>query len=406
MSIFQQDAFFWRLIQLVRSLSTQTDHWQLYSDLLDECQNITHCDGATLYVLSTDETGSYLKYALVQNTSLQLCHKYRDLNESALPPIRIHSSDASKTQTRSIAAHCALEGKAICVEDVYRTPLYNTSGIKAFDDLFNYRTRSVLSVPVTRPGGEVLGVIQLINPQNPLCGTAAHYSDSQITIIESMSALLATLLEKEKADHAENSLLVRLSNKGHQEPVFERVLNEALSITGADGASIYWLKQDEQMTRLELAIMKNKSLGLNQAYSEEKPLNLHPLLLEKEGNPNLHNLATYTAITKHLINIDDAYNNTQFNFSGMKAFDEHYRYHSQSFLCAPLLTQQDDVIGVLQLINAKDPVSQKTIPFNPRLEPIIMALASYAALALENNLLHSSRIPITNPSSLCQNRAS
>ena len=91
--------------------------------------------------------------------------------------------------------------------------------------------------------------------------------------------------------------------------------------------------------------------------------------------------------SKQVVNIDDAYHNTTFDFSGMKIFDQQNQYYSKSFLSVPLLNHEQEVIGVMQLINARDSFSQEIIPFAQRLEPIVQALASYAALTLENDML-------------------
>ena len=110
-------------------------------------------------------------------------------------------------------------------------------------------------------------------------------------------------------------------------------------------------------------------------------------MLEVDGEPNLHNVATFTAISKQVVNIDDAYNNTTFDFSGMKNFDQQYSYHSKSFLSVPLLNHAQEVIGVMQLINARNAFNQDVIPFSTQLEPIVKGLASYAAMTLENDML-------------------
>lgn len=393
MAIFHQDAFFWRLINLTRSLSTETDKWKLFSSILNECQQITHCDGATLYLLEEDEAGPRLDYAMIQNNSLGLSQKFCEPGQSALTPIQIHDTDSDNNQTHSIAAYCALQGKSVCVEDVYSSNQFNISGIKSFDDLFDYRTRSVLSVPIIKPNKRVLGVIQLVNPQNPLSGTVAHYSDSQISIIEALAALLATILESAKLEHAEGELLVRLSQPKQTDAIFERVLDEAMRATKADGGTIYWFRQDAP-ARLEFVALKNSSLNLSYSALESATRDIAPLLLTENGEPNLQNVATFTAISKQVVNIDDAYNNTTFDFSGMKRFDQQYDYHSQSFLSVPLLNHAQEVIGVMQLINARNAFNQDVIPFSAQLEPLVKGLASYAAVTLENDmLLHAATSP-------------
>lgn len=86
------------------------------------------------------------------------------------------------------------------------------------------------------------------------------------------------------------------------------------------------------------------------------------------------------------MNIQNAYHDIRFDFSGMKAFDAAHRYHSRSFLSVPLIHHDGAVLGVLQLVNARDSDGQ-LVPFDERQEPIVQALASYAAIALDNQRL-------------------
>jgi len=399
MAIFHQDAFFWRLINLTRSLSAEADQWKLCSEILSECQQITCCDGATLYLREEDEAGARLDYAMIHNKSLGLNQNFCEAGQSALAPIRILDTDSDDQQAQSIAAYCALQGKSVRVEDVYASTRFNNSGIRAFDELFDYRTRSVLTVPVLKPGGKLLGVIQLVNPRNPLSGTVAHYSESQVAIIEALAALLATILESMRLQQAEGDLLVRLSKPIGTGAIFERVLDEAMQATRADGGTIYWYRCDAP-PRLEFVALKNISLQLSYTAFESDSHDIAPLLLEQNGEPNLQNVATFTAISKQVVNIDDAYNNTMFDFSGMKNFDQQNQYHSQSFLSVPLLNHAQEVIGVMQLINARAQ-DQEIIPFSPRLEPLVKGLASYAAMTLENDmLLHGNQAPLSNQAGL------
>ncbi|MEQ9126519.1 MAG: GAF domain-containing protein, partial [Alphaproteobacteria bacterium] len=73
-------------------------------------------------------------------------------------------------------------------------------------------------------------------------------------------------------------------------------------------------------------------------------------------------------------------------FSGTRAFDEANGYRSTSFLTLPLKDSRADVIGVLQLINAQD-ARGDVVAFPASIEPLAEALASQAAVALENRLL-------------------
>lgn len=180
-----------------------------------------------------------------------------------------------------------------------------------------------------------------------------------------------------------------LSGERNTLRLFERILDAAQDITHADGGTLYLIKEHEDgKPVLEFEILRNDSLKLRLGGTSGNPIQLPPLPLHKEdGTPNHSNIATYTALTKKMENIEDAYFADHLDFSGTKAFDARSGYRSKSFLTVPLCNHADEVIGVLQLLNAKDPASGETIAFSQAIEPIIAALASSAAIALDNQIL-------------------
>ena len=60
-----------------------------------------------------------------------------------------------------------------------------------------------------------------------------------------------------------------------------------------------------------------------------------------------------------LPDIEDAYTDPDFDFSGTRKFDQNTGYRSQSFLTVPMCNQDGDVIGALQLRNAMRPGSPR-----------------------------------------------
>ncbi|MFM7885346.1 MAG: HD domain-containing phosphohydrolase, partial [Pseudanabaena sp.] len=108
---------------------------------------------------------------------------------------------------------------------------------------------------------------------------------------------------------------------------------------------------------------------------------------DDDGNPNETMVAARAALDKKTINIPDAYIAEGFNFAGTRAFDTRTGYRSQSFLTLPMLNHENELIGVLQLINAKDPETNKIIEFSQISQRIAESLASQAAIALTNNKL-------------------
>jgi sigma-B regulation protein RsbU (phosphoserine phosphatase) len=108
-------------------------------------------------------------------------------------------------------------------------------------------------------------------------------------------------------------------------------------------------------------------------------------LYDEIGKPNHHNVATYVALEGQSINIPDVYDTEGFDFSGTKAFDERNHYRSVSCLTVPL--KNNDVIGVLQLLNATSPEGDHIIPFSIYHKLVAESLASQAAVVMHNHVL-------------------
>lgn len=141
--------------------------------------------------------------------------------------------------------------------------------------------------------------------------------------------------------------------------------------------------------QLEFAIVRNDTLGVALGGTTGKSIAFPPIALYDPGTgaPNFGNIATYAAITGESVNIPDAYNAAGFDFSGTRRFDAMNGYRSTSFLTIPMRNKGDEVIGVLQLINARDRAAGQVVPFNSRHQRMIKSLASQAAVTVDNKLL-------------------
>jgi GAF domain-containing protein len=165
------------------------------------------------------------------------------------------------------------------------------------------------------------------------------------------------------------------------EQLLERILLEAKALCNADGGTLYLYTADEH---LQFVIMHNDSLhiALGGAHGEPIPFAPLPLYDPVTGVPNHHNVAVHAALTRKTINISDAYHAEGFDFSGTKAFDQKTGYRSQSFLTVPLQNESGELLGVLQLINARTPETDRVIAFSAGLQKVVESLSKLAALAL------------------------
>lgn len=165
----------------------------------------------------------------------------------------------------------------------------------------------------------------------------------------------------------------------------ERILLEAKAFTNADAGTLYLKHKGKE---LAFQIVRNDSLGIAMGGTTGTPIDLPPVpLVTEAGAPNMKHVAAYCAITGEIVNVADAYSPCDdLDFSGTEEFDRRLGYRSQSFLTVPLKNHTGLVIGVLQLINAKDK-SGRVIPFDPSIVPMVSALASQAAVSIDNRML-------------------
>jgi HD-GYP domain-containing protein (c-di-GMP phosphodiesterase class II) len=189
------------------------------------------------------------------------------------------------------------------------------------------------------------------------------------------------------ADHLRRmtQIGVALSAEKDIDRLLERILMEARTITHADGGTLYLMSDSEK--ELQFAFIQNESMGMNMGGTGGK-ITWQPIpMTGADGLPNHSNVSAHVAITQNAVNIEDVYHAPGFNFDGPRAFDQKTGYRTQSMLVVPMRNHDNDIIGVVQLINAKDPKTGRVIPFSGKAQELAWSLASQAAVALTNNLL-------------------
>ena len=176
-----------------------------------------------------------------------------------------------------------------------------------------------------------------------------------------------------------------LSREKDMDVLLEMILLEAKRIANSDGGTLYMMTDDQ---RLKFEIMMTDSLNFHMGGTSGKDIPFYPIKLYlDDGQPNKNMNVAYVGLYGKTLNIPDAYEAEGFDFSGTKAFDQKTGYRSQSFLTVPLKNHEDVIIGVLQLLNAKDPSSGETITFSSKIQNLVEALSSQAAVAITNKKL-------------------
>lgn len=176
---------------------------------------------------------------------------------------------------------------------------------------------------------------------------------------------------------------VALAKEHDRNRLVETILLEAKRLCNADGGTLYLVAGD----CLDFAMIHNDSLGVARGGTTGNPIELPPIPLYRDGQPNLQNIAARAFHDKRLIHVPDSYQAPEFDMSGARAFDAQHSYRTASLLAIPLLSSQQSVLAVLQLINATDGQTKTPTPFHPELQRTVNALAAQAGIELDNQEL-------------------
>ena len=176
---------------------------------------------------------------------------------------------------------------------------------------------------------------------------------------------------------------IALSGEKDINNFFKLVLEEAINFTNADGGTIYTLSEDKQT--LDFTIICTKSMNLNLGMADTAMWPSVPLY-DDNCNKKYKNFASYVAHTGKPASVEDAYNQDIFDNSGTKNYDSKNNYHSKSMAAIPMKDHENELLGVIQLINAFDD-DGKITSFTEEHLIMLSSLASQAAIAFTNKNL-------------------
>lgn len=169
-----------------------------------------------------------------------------------------------------------------------------------------------------------------------------------------------------------------LSKEKDLSKILGLILVETMEYTNAEGGTIY-LKEDNDIS---FKAVKNDALNIFEVNREYPKISLYP-----NGIENNENVSAVCALNKKIINIPDIYlyHMGEFNFEGAKKFDKANNYRTTSMLVVPMLNQDEEVVGVMQLINKKS--LDNYVPFLQSDIDLTTTYANLCASAIAKNQL-------------------
>jgi HD-GYP domain-containing protein (c-di-GMP phosphodiesterase class II) len=181
---------------------------------------------------------------------------------------------------------------------------------------------------------------------------------------------------------------VALSTERDLSSLLDLILTQARRVTSSDAGSLYLVERDEAGApkQLRFAMAQNFSLPALPFSSFTVPID-HA------------SLAGYVAATGEPLVIGDVYLlPDDVSYRQNRSFDDAFGYRTKSMLVLPMKSHRDEIVGVLQLINRKrapetrlmsdDVVEREVLTYDERCVELVAALASQAAVAIENGRLY------------------
>ncbi len=179
---------------------------------------------------------------------------------------------------------------------------------------------------------------------------------------------------------------ISLSSERNIERLLDKIIEEACNVTTADGGSIYIVKKNED---------EEKVLHFSNTRSDSLDVDFKAFTIPIGPD----SIAGYVALTGESLILDDCYNIPErYQFTINKSFDKSNNYRTKSMLAVAMRNQKDKITGMIQLINRKpdsemilsspEVVESKVLSFDERSRNLLEALASQAAVALENYQLY------------------
>lgn len=156
----------------------------LMERILTEARLFVNADAGSIYI----RDGGELHFSYTQNQTLQ-----KRLPAGTKLPYATFSIPINK---ESLAGYCVATGKSLNIADAYRIDAslpYRFA--KQFDESSGYRTKAILVVPLKTMPADVIGALQIINPQDA-SGGIIPFSQKDEKMMLHFASIAAVALQR------------------------------------------------------------------------------------------------------------------------------------------------------------------------------------------------------------------
>ena len=312
-----------KLINSTHRIASHTVVSNMLDCLVDEvCDNL-RCDRASVFVL--DELNSELWTKAAKGASVT---------------IRIPSD-------KGIVGYVATSGKPVNIEDAYKDSRFN----KTVDLHMNYRTKSILAIPMRDSTGKIIGVCEAINKlEGPFTPDDEGLFEMLAT---NAGAVLRNSMQHESIMQMQNRLQLIFTGIERivtckEVPELVRMAEEMVQALLASSQVLFYLCGQETMISIEAD-------GLEEAFL---PMGL----------------VGHSATTGQILNIENAYQHPLFN-------NQVDIETSMPVIVFPVKKEDGQVLGVLEFVNPKG-IQGRADSHKAKIDPLDYELLGYYSRVL------------------------
>ena len=179
------------------ALSATRNLDQLLEMIVDNARAFTNSDGGTLYLVNEDETA--LNFTIVQTESINFRMGGVTGGPVTLPDVALKID--GEPNNANVCSYVANSGELVNIADVYEVEGFNFDKTRIIDELNNYRSQSMLVVPMRDHELEIIGVLQLINSQDPVSGETIPFANEYVELTEALASQAAVAITNTRLIH-------------------------------------------------------------------------------------------------------------------------------------------------------------------------------------------------------------
>jgi phosphoserine phosphatase RsbU/P len=191
-----------RILPLGIALSAEKDFDQLLEQIVSEARAICHAD-ASLFFMREDDT---LQFATLHVDSLEMAQGGMNGTVVPFPPLSLYDEASGEPNWHNLIVHVTLQGSSVNIADLYATDSFDFAQMRAWDAEHDYRSTSCLTVPLKNHMNDVIGVLHLVNCQDPETGAIVPFDLYHQLVVESLASQAAVALNTQILLRREQSL--------------------------------------------------------------------------------------------------------------------------------------------------------------------------------------------------------